>query len=174
MSRPGIGFVAQSDHVQQVIRPRDSLFAGSLFVGDGRLNQVFQHRQMREQIEVLKYVADVDPLAEDLFLFQFVQLVAFAAIADIVAIDLDKAFIDALQVVNRPQQRRFSRAGRPEDHRYRAGFDFQRHVIQRFMAAKVFADAGNGNMTVTRVGHGQAPAVVGGERVQRDGCCGRY
>ena len=68
---------------------------------------------MREQIEVLKYVADVDPLAEDLFLFQFVQLVAFAAIADIVAIDLDKAFIDALQVVNCPQQRRFSRTGRP-------------------------------------------------------------
>jgi hypothetical protein len=38
---------------------------------------------------------------------QLIELVAFAAIADVVAINLNKAFIDALQMVNGAQQRRF-------------------------------------------------------------------
>jgi ATPase subunit of ABC transporter with duplicated ATPase domains len=37
--------------------------------GDYIVYQVLQHRQVRKQVKVLKHVADVDPLAEDLLLF---------------------------------------------------------------------------------------------------------
>ncbi|MNZ60828.1 hypothetical protein D3C78_789030 [compost metagenome] len=63
-------------------------------------NQVLQHRQMREQVEILEYIPDVDALFEDLFLFQLVKLVALTAIANVVTVDLDKPFIDTFQVVN--------------------------------------------------------------------------
>ncbi|MNC62876.1 hypothetical protein D3C75_1129490 [compost metagenome] len=71
-------------------------------MGDWRFNQVFQHRQMREQVEVLEHVADVNPLLEDLFLFEFKQLIALTAIADVVPVNLDKAFIHAFEVIDGP------------------------------------------------------------------------
>ena len=73
-------------------------------MGDGRFNQVFQHRQMREEIKVLEHVTYVDALFEDLLLLQLVELVALTAIADVIPVDLDKAFVNALQVVNGAQQ----------------------------------------------------------------------
>ena len=128
-------------------------------MGNRRFNQILQHRQMREQIEVLKYIAHVNPLAEDLFFFQLIQLVALTAIADIVAINLDKPFIDPFKMVNGAQQRRFSRTGRPQDHRHRSRRNLQGDIIQRFMTTKVFTDPGYRNMTITRVEHGRPPAA---------------
>lgn len=63
---------------------------------DGRLNQIFQHREMRKEIEVLKHVAHVDALLEDLVLFQFVKPVTLTTVANVVPVDLDEAFVDAL------------------------------------------------------------------------------
>ena len=77
---------------------------------DGRLNQVFQHREVRKEIEVLKHIAHVDALLEDLLLLQLIELVALTTVANVVPVDLNKAFVDALQVVNGAQQRRFARA----------------------------------------------------------------
>ena len=77
---------------------------------DGRLNQVFQHREVRKEIEVLKHIANVDALLEDLFLLQLIELVALTTVANVVPVDLNKAFVDALQMVNGAQQRRFARA----------------------------------------------------------------
>jgi hypothetical protein len=38
-------------------------------MGNRRFNQVFQHREMREEIKVLEHVAYVDALLKDLFSF---------------------------------------------------------------------------------------------------------
>ncbi|MNY28487.1 hypothetical protein D3C86_1624630 [compost metagenome] len=119
-----------------------------------RFDQVLQHREMRKQIEVLKHVSDVDALFEDLFLFQFIQLIPLAAIADVIPVDLNKAFVNALQVVNGTQQRRFTGTGWAEDHRHRSGRNFKRHVIQRLVAAKELTDAGNRDMSFRRGWHG--------------------
>ncbi|VGP88261.1 hypothetical protein SB00610_04313 [Klebsiella quasipneumoniae subsp. similipneumoniae] len=173
MPRPGVGFIAQADDVQQLPGTGNGLFARGLLVGDRRLNQVLQHRQVRKQVKVLKHVADVDPLAEDLLLFHLIQLVAFAAIADIVAINLNKPFINALEVINGAQQRGLARTGRAEDHRHRARRYLQGHIVQRFVAAIVFADAGDRDMAITRAGHGRPPGAVVDVRVDSDGCCGR-
>ncbi|CAH0317336.1 hypothetical protein SRABI106_04241 [Rahnella aquatilis] len=78
-------------------------------------------------------------LFEDGALFQFIQRIAFAAVADVIAVNLNKTFVDALKMVNRAQQGRFPRAGRAEDHGHGARFDAQTHVIQRFVRAVVFA-----------------------------------
>ncbi|STT54698.1 Uncharacterised protein [Klebsiella pneumoniae] len=50
MPRPGVGFIAQSDDVQQFIGTGNGLFARDLLVGDRRLYQVLQHRQVRKQV----------------------------------------------------------------------------------------------------------------------------
>lgn len=63
---------------------------------DGRLDQVFQHREVRKEIEVLEHVAHVDALLEDLLLLQLIEPVALTAIADVVPVNLDKAFVNAL------------------------------------------------------------------------------
>src|SRR5471032_765528 len=100
---------------------------------------------MREKIKVLKDIADVNPLLEDGPLFQLIQLVALSLIANIVAINLNGAFIDAFQMVNGAQQGGLTRTGWPEDHRHRAGFDAQAHVIQRLVGAKMFAQVADFN-----------------------------
>ncbi len=102
MARPGVGLIAQADNVQQFVSPLNGGFAAELFMGDGRFNQIFQHRQMRKEIEILEDVADVDALAQDLFLFQLVEPVAFPTIANVLSVDLDKAFVYPLQMINRP------------------------------------------------------------------------
>jgi hypothetical protein len=72
-------------------------------VGNRRFNQVFQHRQMREQVEVLKDVAHVNALAH-LSLLQLIELIALAPIANVVAINLNKPFIHSLKMVYGAQQ----------------------------------------------------------------------
>ncbi len=86
-------------------------------MGNRRFNQVIQHAEVWEQIEVLEHVADVDALAQNRLLFQFIQLIAALLIADVVAINLNKSFVDPFQMIDGAQQRGFTGAGRPEDHR---------------------------------------------------------
>ncbi len=173
MPGPGVGFIAQSDDVQQFIGTGNGLFARDLLVGDRRLNQVLQHRQVRKQVKVLEHVADVDPLAKNFLFFHLIQLVAFAAIADIVAVNLNKSLIDPFEVIYGAQQRGLARAGRAEDHRHRARGDLQRHIVQRLVAAIVFADPGDRDMAIMRAGHERPPAAALDVRVDSDGCCGR-
>ncbi|STV28766.1 Uncharacterised protein [Klebsiella pneumoniae] len=118
----------------------------------GASNQVLQHRQVRKQVKVLEHVADVDPLAKNFLFFHLIQLVAFAAIADIVAVNLNKSSIDPFEVIYGAQQRGLARAGRAEDHRHRARGDLQRHIVQRLVAAIVFADPGDRDMAIMRAG----------------------
>ena len=127
---------------------------------DRRFYQVFQHREVRKEIEVLKHIAHVDPLLKDLLLFQFKEFVALTAIANVVAVNLDKTFVDALQVVNGAQQRRFARPGWPEDHRHGPWRDLKRDVVEGFMATEIFTDAGNRNMSFRRGLHGRAPVLA--------------
>lgn len=116
--------------------PFQRLLSYSVFMGDGRFNQVFQHCEMRKEIKVLEDIAHIDALFEDLFLFQLVEFVTLTAVTDVITVNLDKPFVDAFQMVNGAQKRRFTRSGRPEDDRYRSGRDLQRDVIKRFMATK--------------------------------------
>ncbi|MNL70331.1 hypothetical protein D3C87_1953160 [compost metagenome] len=59
---------------------------------------------MREQVEVLEHIANVDALLENGVFFQLIQLVTLASVADVVAVDTDKTFVDALEMINGPQQ----------------------------------------------------------------------
>src|SRR5690606_17739098 len=160
VTRPGIGFIAQTYHIQKAVGVFNSLFFTELFMRDGCFNQVFQHRKMRKKIEVLKHVPNVDALFEDLFLFELVEFVTLTAIADVIPVNLDKAFVYALQMVNSAQQRRFSRSRGSEDHRHGARWDLKRDVIERFMSAKKLTDAGYGNVSFRRGLHEQAPVLA--------------
>ncbi|EMF03274.1 hypothetical protein F518_22560 [Serratia marcescens VGH107] len=150
VARIGIRLVAQPDGIQQLIGHRLRPFAGVNFVHHRRFDDVFQHRQVREQVEVLEHVADVDALPENGLFLQLVQPVALAAVTDVVAVDADKALVHALQVVDRPQQRRFARAGRAEDHGYGAWLQRQADVVQRLVFTEKLADVADFDQAARR------------------------
>ncbi len=156
--------MAQPHGFQQLPRQLHRLRAAAFFMGDRRFNQVIQHRHMGKQVEVLEHIADVDALTQNRLLLQFIQAVAAPLVADVIAVDLNKALVDPLQMVDGAQQGRFARSRRPEDHRYRTRWQLQRHAIQRLVFAKPLADAGNDDLSLRRLqavingfGHDRAP-----------------
>ena len=115
LARVGVDLVGQADPLEQ----RPGLDADLRLVppegGDGRLDHVVQHGQVREQVEALEDEADPGPLAQDRALAQLVQPAADGPDADQLAVDADEAGVQLLQVVDRAQQRRLARPGRAED-----------------------------------------------------------
>ena len=51
--------------------------------------------------------------------------------------------------------------------------DLQRHIVQRLVAAIVFADSGDRDMAIMRAGHERPPAAAVDVRIEWFGCCGR-
>jgi len=66
---------------------------------------------VRKQVEALEHHADVAPLGGDLALAELVELSATLAVPDELAGDPEAAGIDALEVVDAAQERRFARSG---------------------------------------------------------------
>ncbi len=89
-------------------------------------------------------------MPKDGLFLQLIQPVALAAIADVVAVDADKAFVHAFQVVDRPQQRRFTGAGRAEDYGDGARLQRQADVVQRLVLAEELADVADFDQAACR------------------------
>ncbi|MNI75901.1 hypothetical protein D3C73_1320870 [compost metagenome] len=100
---------------------------------------------MGEQVELLEHHADAFTLFGDFTLFQFIQVIAFLAIADELFAYANGAAIEFFQVVDAAQQGRFTRAGRAKDHRDRAGRDLQADIFQHFGAGEGLANLINVN-----------------------------
>ncbi len=60
LARIGVGLVGETDPGQQVARLGDRLRPGQAADGDRRLDDVLDHREVREQVEALKNHADID------------------------------------------------------------------------------------------------------------------
>src|SRR5262249_61636213 len=80
-----------------------------------RLDHVLERRLVREQVEALEDHSDLGPLAGDAPLGVLDELPVPLAVADQVAVDLDPAAVDLLQVVDAAKERGLARARRPDD-----------------------------------------------------------
>ena len=107
-SWPGylLGLLRNFHPLQIFHRRRFGILLRDIAHPDRRQRAVFQHRQMREQVEALEHHADFAP-----------DLVDAPQIGpEFDAVDDDLAFLELLQRVDAADQRRFARARRTADH----------------------------------------------------------
>ena len=121
LARPGVGLVGQTDALEQDACLGLDLVARTALRVDRRLDQVLQHRQVREQVEALEHEADAGALAQHVLLAQLPQRVAAALVADDLAADRHEPPVHPLEVVDDAQQGRLARAGRADDDRHLSG-----------------------------------------------------
>ena len=125
------------DPVQQLERSRFRVGAPRPLMGDGRLGDVFQHGQVREQVEVLEDETDARPLVQNQPLRQLFEPVALESHADRLAVDADVSEVQSLQVIDRPEQCRLPGSGRTENDRDRAPGDGQVDAVQDLVAIRM-------------------------------------
>ena len=87
---------------------------------DRRQSAVFQHREMREQVELLKHHADVAAYREDLL----------GIVGQLLAVDDDTAALPVFEAVDAAKHRRFAAAGWTADDDALAPRDRQIDVAQ--------------------------------------------
>ena len=107
---------------------------------DRRLDDVLQRRAVREQVEVLEHHADVAALLGGVTGRHLVQLVAPLAVADQIAVDIQPARIDLLEMVDAAQERRLARARRADHAQHLALADLQRDALEHLQGAEALAD----------------------------------
>ena len=125
-----VGMVFQAHAGQQRHGPFTGLLARELAHAARRQREVVQHRQVREQVELLEHHAH--------FLAQGFQ--PLAVVIDLDAVDDDATGIVPLQPVQHPQEGALARAGGAHDHGHLAGVETRRHVGQHLMLTKALAD----------------------------------
>jgi hypothetical protein len=129
-ARPRVGLVRQAHALQQRHRALVGLLAREAAQLHGRHRAVLQHREVREQVELLEHEADAR--AEGVH----VQ----PRRVDVLAVDHDAARLDRLQPVEGADQRRLARARRPAHHDDLALVDGLGHVDQGVVAAVPLVD----------------------------------
>ena len=113
---------------------------GTPFTRQRRLDDVAEHRHVREQVEVLEDHADIGALPGDLPLPQLVELVAALLVADELAVDLEPAGVDLLEMVDAAQQRGLARSGRADDAHDLAALHLEVDAFEHLVDAEALAD----------------------------------
>ena len=113
--------VFQTDSLEQCVRPLHLLGRGSAIRQSGN-QDVFQYRQLRQQVVVLKDEAD-RPIAEA---GQF----GFRQPIRVLAAQRDGAVRGRVQSADRVEQRALARSARTQDRQILAGAQLQRYVAQ--------------------------------------------
>ena len=102
----------------------------------GRLDDVVQHRAVAEEVEVLEHHADVAALLRGVLLAHLVQHAVAIVIADQLAVDVEAAGVDLLQVVHAAQQGGLAGAGRADQAGDLAGVDLQVDAFEHVEVAE--------------------------------------
>ncbi len=131
--REGIEFFPQADPFEHLARQDGGLGLGHLLHDLGREHDVFAHRQVREQVELLEHHADL--------LAQAAQVGAGGV--EVFAIDLDHTVVDRLQAVEGAQQGAFARSAAADDRHHLAFLDAQVDAFEHMVVAVVFMQGGN-------------------------------
>ena len=126
---------------KQRLRFLDAFLARTLLHMHRRFDQVFQHRQMRPEIEALEHHAELGADAVDLFPVGRTRgPVAFLAHLDRLARDGDDAEIRRLQKIDATQKRALARTRRAEDRDDVAVASGKRNAAQDFDLAEALGE----------------------------------
>src|SRR5262249_60190554 len=108
--------VRQPDARAQRLALRDRLLGARLSHVYRRLDDVLQRGLVRPKVEPLEDEADLGALARDVPLRVLDELAVLAgSIADEMAVHLDPAAVDPLEMVDAAEERRLARAGGRDD-----------------------------------------------------------
>ena len=120
LRRKDIAFVADAHLVE--IGPRGGLNLGTVAAQDGQrgLHHVLQDRHMGPQVELLEHHRQVRADAQHLFGVRRAALVAVALPPHRFALKDHLALLAVFEQVAAAQQRRFARAGRPDERDHMA------------------------------------------------------
>ena len=136
LRRVGVDLVRQADLLEERAAHVFGLPAGQLLDAHGRLDDVAERAQVREEVEALEDHADRGPLARDLGLAVLDEAAVLLAVADELAVDVDAPGLEGLEVVDAAQQGRLAgAAGAEEDDDFAAG-DVDRDAAQDLGAAE--------------------------------------
>ncbi len=125
-----VGALRQTDFGQQLARQLFRIGLLRAAYADRAEGDIFQRRQVREQIELLEHHAG---FLADQPIVHF-RIVGFQAVDDQIAAG------DFFQLVDAAQQGGFAGAGRPDDHHHFAFVDLQIDVVQHLGLAKMLGD----------------------------------
>src|SRR5579862_2559645 len=130
----------EPDPVEQRPRPLLDLAARLFLQLDGADHHVVERGEVREEVEVLEHhAAERSLLADDPFR-ELVELPALQLVAHDLARDLDPPAVDALEVVDAPEQRALARARRSEDAQHLGLAHAQVHALENLEAAEGLRD----------------------------------
>ncbi len=102
-----------------------------------RFHHVFEHGHVREEVEFLEHHAELGALLRDLLLVEPLQCaVRKALVADHLAVHIDLAAGERLQLVDQAQECGFARARRPQDHGDGARFHFEVDALEHMQVAE--------------------------------------
>jgi hypothetical protein len=96
---------------------------------------------VREEVETLEDHADVPALQGDFAVLELVELVALLPVADQLAVDVEPAGVDLLQVVDAPQERRLAGAGGADEAEDLALLDLEVDALEDLDVAEGLVDA---------------------------------
>src|SRR5450830_97957 len=129
----GIELLPQADPLQHLSRQLGGLGLGHFLHHLRREHDVFAHRQVREQVELLEHHAD--------FLSQAAQVGAGGV--EVFAVDFDHTVVDRLQAIEGAQQGRLTRAAAADDRDDLAFFNGQVDALEHVVIAVILMQGGN-------------------------------
>ena len=142
LGRIGVELVGQADPGDQRAGRRLGFFPLLAFDDHRSLDDVLQHRLVREEVEALEHHAEAGADAPHVALA--VELAAaggVVAVADQHVVEQDLAGLVLLEEVEAAQQRRLARAARPDDGHYLAALDLEADAAQHFQLAEALVQA---------------------------------
>ena len=122
--------ILQSHTLKQFARARIGFGPGQATDAHGSQRDVAQNTQMREQIETLKHHSE--------FGTDGVQI---GALFQNMAIDRNRAAVMFLELIDAADQRRFSRAGRADNHKDFTFGDLKIDAVECAETAEILGDA---------------------------------
>ena len=129
---------------------------------DRCLHDVLEGRHVREQVEALEHHADVAALLRGILRVQLVQLAGGLPVADQLAVDVELAAVDLLQVVDAAQEGRLARPGRPDQAHHLAAPDGQRDALEHLQRAELLAHllAAHHQVGTSHLSHQKCPEAA--------------
>src|SRR5262245_65147625 len=145
LARIGVLLGAQAHARKLLARDRDGLLARKPLHLDRRLDHVLQHRQMREQIELLKNDADALPHQVELALAHAHPAAGGGHPSHRLAVDGDLARIERLQEVDAREERALAGSARPDHGDHLAAMHRQIDALEDLGAAVALVQVPDAN-----------------------------
>ena len=106
--RVGVALVKKSDLSEKFLRRRQDFLALHALDLDRRLQQILQHRHVREEVELLKDHAHLQQKGAALPARSVLRMTVLVLRSEEVPINLDRTLVDVLKPIDAAQQRRLA------------------------------------------------------------------